>query len=68
MNKYCPNCGNELKENDIFCIKCGVPINLNIKQNNGLVKSNGKGISIAGLVLGIISLFFAIILLFIINL
>ena len=60
MNKYCPNCENEIKENDIYCKNCGVPINLNIKQNKALNKSNGKAISIAGLILGIISLAFII--------
>ena len=33
MEKFCPNCGNELSENSNFCAKCGSSVNGN--ENNG---------------------------------
>lgn len=27
LNKFCPNCGNKLAENDIFCQNCGTKVN-----------------------------------------
>lgn len=24
---YCPNCGNEVNESAVICVKCGIPIN-----------------------------------------
>ena len=48
MSKFCSNCGKEVKEKDSFCSNCGSPI-------TGIVKKPGKGISIAGMVLGIIA-------------
>ena len=68
MAKYCSNCGNEIKENDIYCLNCGVLVqNNNFNQNNLSndynIKKNipGKGISIAGMILGIISIAIALI-------
>lgn len=58
MEKYCSNCGNELKENADVCLKCGKL--LNVKNNNSTNKK-GTGLSIASMVLGIIVTFFAII-------
>lgn len=48
MSKFCSNCGKEVKEKDSFCSNCGSP-------TTGIVKKPGKGISIAGMVLGIIA-------------
>lgn len=31
--KYCKKCGNEIKDGNNFCIKCGSPINLKIEKN-----------------------------------
>ena len=63
MDKFCSNCGNKLKDNADICLKCGVIINKDINNINQLqkVKNSGKGISIAGMVLGIISLFITLI-------
>lgn len=30
----CKKCGNELRNNDKFCTKCGSPVNINIENNN----------------------------------
>lgn len=30
---FCKNCGNELKENDVFCGKCGQSVNNNQTSN-----------------------------------
>ena len=68
MTKFCSNCGNEIKENDIYCLNCGVSVqNNNFKQkylsNDYNINKNipGKGISIAGMILGIISIVIALI-------
>ena len=68
MEKFCSNCGNEIKENDIYCLNCGVLVqNNNFNQNNLSNDYNtnknipGKGISIAGMILGIISIVIALI-------
>ena len=58
MQKYCSNCGKELKEGADICLNCGVLIN---KQPNHFYskqqknKIPGNGMSIAGMVLGIIA-------------
>lgn len=66
MAKFCSNCGSEVNENAAYCLKCGVAINnYNNLQTNSLsnqtnisnysnTKIPGKGLSIAGMVLGII--------------
>ena len=62
MGKYCSNCGNELKENADVCLGCGRLINKenNIQQyNNYKPKEPGKGMSIAGMVLGIVAVVWA---------
>lgn len=56
MSKFCSNCGNEVDEKAVICVKCGVPI-----DNISKTKENGK--SIASLVLGIIGLVFAVLVL-----
>ena len=67
MKKFCSNCGSEINENDIYCLNCGVLVqNNNINQtlsNDYNIKQNipGKGLSIAGMILGIISIVFALI-------
>ncbi len=60
MKKYCINCGNEIKENDIYCLKCGIEIG-NLINNKIKPKSNGNGLSIAGLTIGVITTIFALI-------
>lgn len=65
MKKYCVNCGNEVNENAAFCLSCGVSLTNNQENNNKISNNPGKGLSIAGLILGIISLIIAIIIFFI---
>ena len=57
MNKYCSNCGKELKEGADICLNCGVFVNKNenISMNKQKNKIPGNGVSIAGMVLGIIA-------------
>ena len=55
MEKFCSNCGKELKENADICVNCGVLINKNYKAKK--VKIPGRGMSIAGMILGIIGIF-----------
>lgn len=61
MTKYCSNCGNKINENADVCLKCGILINN--QQSVFISKPTvpGKGLSIAGMVLGIISAFWALI-------
>ena len=54
MGKFCSSCGKEVNENAVVCVNCGVSINSSpIKQ-----KQPGRGLSIAGMVLGIIATFY----------
>jgi len=63
MNKFCTNCGNEINEKAVFCVKCGVATNNSVTVNK--IKKPGKGLSIASMVLGIIACFESICSLFI---
>lgn len=70
MAKFCANCGSEVNENAAFCLNCGAALNnSNDIPNNYVSNQNtqpnytyskpkvpGKGLSIAGMVLGIIAL------------
>lgn len=55
MGKFCSNCGKELKENADICLNCGVLINKDTKVKKE--KTPGLGLSIAGMILGILSIF-----------
>ena len=57
MGRFCSNCGKELKENADICLNCGVFVNQNSKLNK--VKVPGKGLSIAGMILGIFAILMA---------
>lgn len=33
---FCPNCGNQIPDNTVVCLKCGVPVtNVNVVAGNG---------------------------------
>ena len=51
MSKYCSNCGNEMKQDETFCSKCGKSIDTASKEEKGK-----KGASIAGFVFSIIGI------------
>lgn len=60
---FCVNCGEKLEEGVLFCPKCGKKLDNNIEEAASTVKNKkveGKGSSIASMVLGIIGLFFAV--------
>ncbi len=61
---YCSNCGNKVEQGTSFCTKCGSAIG-NVAVNNQQAyyyapKVPGNGLSIAGMVLGIVGLVFAL--------
>ncbi len=66
---FCSNCGSKLNEKDSFCQNCGSSVEKkdkdikNSKDNPVYVYTKkvypGNGLSIAGMVLGIIAAFFA---------
>lgn len=56
MSKFCYNCGNEVDEKAVVCVKCGVAI-------EPVTNKKGSGKSITSLVLGIIGLVFALLVL-----
>ena len=61
---YCSNCGNKIEKGSSFCTKCGSAIG-NVAMNNQPAyyygpKVPGNGLSIAGMVLGIVGLSFAL--------
>ena len=56
--KYCSNCGKELKEGADICLNCGKLVNKQQKKNKNIEKE----LSIASLVLGIISILWTFIM------
>ena len=56
--KYCSNCGKELKEGADICLNCGKLVNNQQKKNKNIEKE----LSIASLVLGIISILWTFIM------
>lgn len=69
--KYCSNCGEQIDEKAVICVKCGVPVSNNsVTQNSYNQVSNnvpkqGHGAATASLVLGILGLIAAVITLII---
>lgn len=57
MEKFCSNCGKKLKENADVCLNCGVLVN---KHNKFTKEKAGKGMSIAGMILGILAICLAL--------
>lgn len=39
MVRYCPNCGNEVAEDDKFCIKCGKSLAVGNENNKSSIDS-----------------------------
>lgn len=58
--KYCSNCGKELKEGADVCLNCGKLINYQVTMQKN--KKPIKGLSIASLILGIISILWTFIM------
>lgn len=64
---YCSRCGVKIEDDSVFCSKCGNQLRGNPPVYNNQpnyvyvnqAKVPGNGLSIAGMVLGIIALFFA---------
>ena len=61
--KYCSNCGEQMDEKAVICVKCGVPVNggstitqSTSTQNSVPAPKKGNGAATASLVLGIIGL------------
>lgn len=70
--KYCSNCGSEIDEKAVICVKCGVPVtgsnvtqNAYTNQTQPIQPKQGHGAATASLVLGILGLIAAIITLLI---
>ena len=59
MARFCSNCGNEVDENAIICVKCGC--SLKVEENENLVTSNPKGSLILGSLGIVFALLFALI-------
>ena len=80
MGKFCSNCGKEVKEGTDVCLNCGVMIkkdsnsfnnntidNIYNKNNITTNKIPGKGLSIAGMIVGIYSVYGSLYNFFTIN-
>ena len=42
---FCPNCGNQINDNEKFCSKCGNQIKQDSQDNNEQMKQSEKTIS-----------------------
>ena len=40
QNKFCPSCGQEIKDNGAFCINCGYKLNVTNNTNNNVVDNS----------------------------
>ena len=59
---YCINCGNNIDNKDKFCTGCGINIEDNLKNRNE--NKNDSGPKIASIILGSISILFALMFIF----
>ncbi len=60
MAKFCVNCGNELKEDQDFCTKCGKKISSNVQTNGNIneqTSPKNNSYALTGFILGLISMF-----------
>lgn len=55
---FCRECGNKLQESGMFCEKCGAKYEL-IGQPKNYTKKKTNGLSVLGMILGIVSLSFS---------
>ena len=55
---YCQKCGAQNDDNAQFCVGCGTPF-AQPQKNDVVSKQPGKGLAIASLVCGIVSFFWA---------
>lgn len=69
MAKFCPSCGREVAETEIFCANCGTSLNGGVNPNNTNMMNNmntvntttnnvnkpGSGMTIAGFVCSLVS-------------
>lgn len=53
---FCPKCGTKLEENGKFCVECGNSLQGNETSKPATVEKNAKGVSIASMILGIVSI------------
>lgn len=57
MNKYCTNCGSEIKEEDEYCLKCGYNT-LQLEDKKSLnTKTNEKKFATWSIVFGLIGIY-----------
>ena len=54
--KYCSNCGADVNENAVVCVKCGAAINVNNSLQNS--NSNSNGFEKSSMILGIVAIIF----------
>lgn len=58
--KYCSNCGAEINENAVVCVKCGAAVtNVNNSLQNNNINSNNS--SKSSMILGIVAIIFGVI-------
>lgn len=64
---YCTNCGNRIYNDDKYCTRCGNKIDINVNQfndSNNVEKKSYSGKKIASIVLGSISIFLSMLVIF----
>ncbi len=66
---YCANCGEKVQDDAVFCAKCGNALkraeDVSVPKQAVMVKTEGRGLATASMVLGILGIIFSIFTLFI---
>ena len=64
---YCTNCGNKIYNDDKYCTRCGNKIDVNVNQvndSNNVEKKSYSGKKITSIVIGSISIFLSMLVIF----
>lgn len=56
--KYCQNCGAEMNENAVICVKCGCPVQTNNTQQPEVDESVSTGMVVLSVLIPLVGLIY----------